>query len=80
MEEKVEEKVYILDNYEEMILLEDVFYNGVKYMLLKDSTKPEVKIGYEYDSKIYYINKESDGYDIISAMLLEKLKKELNNA
>lgn len=73
----IEERYYLIDNNEKMIIIERIKYNDINYMLLKNNEKPIVKIGYEYDSKLYYINEEYNDYEIISSMLIEKLEEEL---
>ena len=74
----IEERFYLVDENEKLIIIEKINYNGIDYMLLKNSTKAEVKIAYEYNMKLFYINESDDDYQIISNMLFNKLKEELS--
>lgn len=74
----VEEKIYVVEDGVELIIIERINYGGIDYMLLKNSKTPETRIAYEYDSKLFYITKDDADYQIVSALLLDKLKETLN--
>ena len=73
----IEEKIYVVEDGVELIIIEKINYGGINYMLLKNNKTPEIRIAYEYDSKLFYITQEDADYQIVSALLLDKLKETL---
>ncbi len=73
----IEEKIYVVDDGIELIIMEKINYYGIDYMLLKNSKNSEIRIAYEYDSNLFYINSDDENYQIIVSLLLEKLKNQI---
>ena len=74
----IEEKIYVIEDGIELIIIEKINYGGIDYMLLKNSKNTDIKIAYEYNSKLYYIDKDNEDYKIIGALLLDKIKESLD--
>lgn len=72
-----EEKIYVVEEGNELIIIEKINYGGMDYTLLKNNKNSDIKIAYEYNSKLYYIDKENEDYRIIAALLLDKIKESL---
>jgi len=73
-----EEKIYKLKNGKEMVLLTNANYNGIRYLLLCDGETDEIKIAYEEDKKLIYIDKENPNFSDILITLFKKFKNEVN--
>jgi hypothetical protein len=73
----IEEKIYVVDDGVELIIMARVNYYGIDYMLLKNSKNSEIRIAYEYNSKLFYINKDDENYEIITDLLFDQLKETL---
>ena len=73
----MEEKIYVIEDGNELIIIERINYGGIDYMLLKNSKNSDIKIAYEYNSNLYYIEKDNEDYRIIAALLLDKIKESL---
>jgi len=72
-----EEKLYVLEDGTELVIIEKINYYGVNYMLLKNSKSTEIRIAYEYNGNLIYIKKDEDNYQEIAKLLLEKVKETL---
>ncbi len=75
----IEERIYILEDGTEQVIIERINYNGIAYMLLKNNKKDEVKIGFEYDNKLLYIDSNDEDFEMVSSLLLKKITDKLNN-
>lgn len=75
----IDEKIYVVDDGTELIIIEKINYYGIDYMLLKNSKSSEIRIAFEYDSKLFYINNDDENYQEIVELLFEKLKESLEN-
>lgn len=73
----MEEKIYVIEDGNELIIIERINYGGIDYMLLKNNKNSDIKIAYEYNSNLYYIDKDNEDYRIIAALLLDKIKESL---
>lgn len=73
----IEEKIYVVEDGNELIIIEKINYGGIDYMLLKNSKNTDIKIAYEYNSKLYYIDKDNEDYQIIAELLLDKIRQTL---
>lgn len=72
-----EEKLYVLEDGTELVIIEKINYYGVNYMLLKNNKSTEIRIAYEYNGNLIYIKKDEDNYQEIAKLLLEKVKETL---
>ena len=72
-----EEKLYVLEDGTELVIIEKINYYGIDYMLLKNSKSAEIRIAYEYDGNLIYIRKEEENYQEIANLLIEKIKETL---
>ena len=83
----IEERIYILEDGTEQVIIERINYNGIAYMLLKNNKKDEVKIGFEYEliskfllcNKLLYIDSNDEDFEMVSSLLLKKITDKLNN-
>ena len=76
----IEEKIYVLDDGTEEVIIEKINYNGILYMLLKNNETEEVKIGFAYNNRLLYIDNTDEDFEKASSLLLEKITKKLNDA
>lgn len=76
----IEEKIYVLDDGTEEVIIEKINYNGILYMLLKNNKTEEVKIGFAYNNRLLYIDNTDEDFEKASSLLLEKITKKLNDA
>ncbi len=69
----LEEKIYRLKNGQEMVLMDRLEFNGQRYLLLVDNENEDnVKIGYEKDNNLYYLDENEEIYE---KLILEFSKK-----
>ena len=71
-----EEKVYILKNGEEKILLAREIFNNRRYLLLSDNEGNDFQIAYEEDDNLVFLNKDDENFIMILGLLCKKLSSE----
>ena len=71
----VEEKFYELDDNTKMVLIENVLFDGKRFLLLNKDNTDEVSIGYEEDGKLFFIDDNYPKYSEIALSLLTKLER-----
>ena len=69
----MEEKIYVLKNGEEKILLARATYNDIRYLLLTDSEGNDFQIAYEEDNSLNFINKDDKDFVTILGLLYQKI-------
>jgi len=69
----MEERIYVLKNGEEKILLARATYNDTRYLLLTDSERNEFQIAYEKDNSLNFINKDDKDFVTILGLLYQKI-------
>lgn len=70
----VEEKIYKLENGKELVIMESIKLNNIRYLLLCDNKSDDVKIGYEENNNLVFLNKDSKNFYEISMALFKKFK------
>ena len=71
-----EERLYKLEDGTEMVLMSRINYNDKKYLLLINNANNEVKIGYEEDNNLVYIEETNPLFNELIVQFSEK--NELN--
>ena len=71
-----EERLYKLEDGTEMVLMSRINYNDKRYLLLINNANNEVKIGYEEDNNLVYIEETNPLFNELIVQFSEK--NELN--
>jgi len=71
-----EERLYKLEDGTEMVLMSRINYNDKRYLLLINNANNEVKIGYEEDNNLVYIEETNPIFNELIVQFSEK--NELN--
>lgn len=69
-----EERIYRLKNGEEYVLLATTNYNDVRHLLLTNEKTNDIKVAFEEDKKLVFIDKENPYFSDILLMLFKKFK------
>lgn len=70
----VEEKVYILEDSAEMILIEKLIFKERRYLLLNERNTDNIFVAYEDNNKLNFLDEKDNDYKKIFSMLIEKHK------
>ena len=71
-----QERIYVLKNGEEKILLAREMFNDIRYLLLSDSEGNDFQIAYEENNCLNFLNKDDDNFTTILGILYKKLNSE----
>lgn len=74
----VDERFYELDDGTELVLMESVTLNDIRYLLLSDNGSDNVYIAYENDGKLIFVDESYSLYSEIVMSLFKKFKDNFN--
>lgn len=77
MDNKVSEKVYILDDNTEMIVLGNIIFNGIRYLLLNKDSSDEYGIAYEDSGDLVFVEESDSNYSEILNMLVKEINRNI---
>lgn len=77
MEKMVSEKVYILDDGTEMVVLCNVIYNGTRYLFLNKDNSDDYSIAYEDSGDLVFVEESDSNYSEVLNLLSEELNKNI---
>ena len=78
MEDKISEKAYILDDGTEMVLLSNIIFNNIRYLLLsRRDSEDNYSLAYEYTGDLVFIEEYDSNYEEILNLLVEELNKSI---
>lgn len=69
-----DEKIYKLKNGQELVLLANENYNGIRYLLLVDEKTDDIQVGFEENNKLVLIDRQNKYYTDILVMLVKKMR------
>lgn len=73
----VSEKVYILDDGTEMVVLCNAIFKGTRYLLLNRDNSDDYSIAYEDSGDLVFVEEYDSNYSEILNLLSEELNKNI---
>ena len=67
-----EQKIYIMEDGKELMLIENEIINNKRYLLLFSKEKEELTVAYEHNNELIYMDEFDDNYEKINETLKNK--------
>lgn len=74
----VDEKIYVLDDETELILVDKIIYDERRFLLLSQRYSDNIFICYEEDNNLFFLSDDDKKYKIIFSKLINKYES-INN-
>ena len=77
----VDEKVYVLDDVTELILVDKMIYDEKRYLLLSQRNSDNIFVCYEEDNDLVFLSDDDNKYKMVFSKLINKYrsKNDLTN-